>query len=117
MRALHAMFAMSLLAAGAAQATDRYTDARILEIETGVQQIHLFLEVLGGDAPPLGNGGTNLLPNRPYLMLANTAAEIAERKHMYAAALAAHAAGAIVRIRWDDAAVTPNRVEFFLVRN
>ena len=117
MRALCALFAMSMLAAGAAQATIRYTDARIIEIETSEEQIHLFLEVLGGDAPPLGNGGTNMVPDRPYLMLANSAAELENRKHMYAAALAAHSAGAVVRIRWDDASVTPNRVEYFLIRN
>jgi len=117
MRAVHAMFALGLLAAGTAQAVTRYTDARIVEIETGDEQIHLFLEVLGGDSPPLGNGGTNLTPNRPYLMLATSATEVTNRKHMLASALTAYSTGAVVRIRWEDATATPNRVEYFLIRN
>lgn len=109
-------FALGLLGVGTVHAVTRYTDARIIEIETSEQQIHLFLEVIGGDTPPSGNGGTNLPPDRPYVMLANTAEEIAVRKHLLAAALSAHATGAVVRIRWEDAGATPNRVEYFLVR-
>lgn len=109
--------AAGLLCFGSAHATIRYTDAQIIEIETSDTQIFLFLQVLSGDAPPLGNGGTNSLPNRPYLTLANTAAEVESRKHMLAAALTAQTTGAVVRIRWDDASVTPDRVEYMLVRN
>jgi hypothetical protein len=65
-----------LLCFGSANATIRYTEARIIEIETTDTQIFLFLEFLSDDAPPLGNGGSNSLPNRSYLTLANTAAEI-----------------------------------------
>jgi len=75
-------FALGLLGVGTVHAVTRYTDARIIEIETSEQQIHLFLEVIGGDTPPSGNGGTNLPPDRPYVMLANTAEELAVRKHL-----------------------------------
>lgn len=111
-----ALVGAGLLCFGSAQAAIRYTDAQIIEIESSEQQIHLFLNVLSGDAPPMGNGGTNSAPDRPYLMLANTSTEIEARKHMLATAMMAHASGARVRLRWDDASATPNRVEFLLIR-
>lgn len=112
-----ALIAVGMLCFGQAHATVRYTEARIIEIETSDQEIYLFLEILSGDAPPVGNGGTNSLPNRPYLFLATNATEIANRKHMLASALAAHSTGAVVRIRWDDASTPANRVEYLLTRN
>ena len=112
-----AILAAGLLCVGTANAAIRYTEARILEIETSDTQIYLFLELVSGDAPPLGNGGTNSLPNRHYLRLANTPDEINNRKHMLASALSAQTTGAVVRIRWDDASATPDRVEYLLVRN
>lgn len=111
-----AFIAAGLLCFGSAQAAVRYTDAQVIEIETGDLQIHLFLPLQDGDAPPMVNGSTNSTPNRPYLLLANTAIEIAVRKHMLAEAMMAHASGARVRIRWDDAGATPNRVEYLLIR-
>jgi hypothetical protein len=111
-----AFIAAGLLGAGGAQAAVKYTDAQIIEIETSDTAIYLFFQVVSGDAPPLGNGGTNSLPNRPYLRLANTAAEIESRRHMLASAIAAQTTGAVVRIRWDDASATPDRVEYMLVR-
>lgn len=117
MRLLKSAAVLALLFVGSAHATVRYTNARISEIETSEGEIYLFLEVLSGDAPPTGNAGTNLPPDRPYLMLATTATEILNRKHMVAAALTAHSTGATVRIRWDDAGATPNRVEYFLLQN
>ncbi|MBM0105758.1 hypothetical protein JM946_13535 [Steroidobacter sp. S1-65] len=108
--------AAGLLCFGSAHATIRYTEAQIIEIETGETQISLFLQVLSGDAPPLGNGGTNSPPNRHYLTLASTAIEVESRKHMLAAALMAQTTGAVVRFRWDDASATPDRVEYMLVR-
>ena len=106
-----------LLSFGNAQATVRYTDAQIIEIEVSDTQIFVFFQVISGDVPPLGNGGTNSLPNRPYLTLVGTAAEVASRKHMLATALAAKTSGATVRVRWDDTSATPDRVEYLLVRN
>jgi hypothetical protein len=114
---IHVIIAAGLLCAGSAQATIRYVEARIIEIETSDTQIYLFLQLLSGDAPPLGNGGTNSLPNRYYLKLADTSTEIAARKHMLASAITAQTTGATVRIRWDDASVTPDRVDYLLVRN
>ena len=111
------MIALGMLWIAEAHATVRYTDARIIEIETSDQEIYLFLQVLSGDAPPLGNAGTNSMPERPYLFLATNPTEIETRKHMLASALAAHTTQAVVRIRWDDASTPPNRVEYLLIRN
>lgn len=108
--------ALALLCFGSAHAAIRYTEARIIEIEASDTSIYVFLEVLSGDAPPLGNGGTNSLPNRPYLTLATNATEVGSRKQMLSAAFLAYSTDSVVRLRWDDASVTPDKVEYMLVR-
>lgn len=45
--------------AGIEGATERYTEARIDQIETSEGAIIVFLEFLSGDTPPLGNGLSN----------------------------------------------------------
>jgi hypothetical protein len=51
------IIAAGLLCVGSAQAAIRYTETQIIEIETSDTQIYLFLQLLGGDAPPLGMAG------------------------------------------------------------
>lgn len=114
---INAILAAGLLCTASAQATVRYTEAQIIEIETSDTQIYLFLELVSGDTPPLGNAGTNALPERRYLKLANSAAEIETRKHMLASAIAAQMTAAVVRLRWDDASATPDKIDYMLVRN
>jgi hypothetical protein len=41
---------------------------------------------------------------KPLLFLATSAADIANRRHMLATAIAAQASGALVRFHWEDAA-------------
>jgi hypothetical protein len=108
--ALTALFALP------ANAALRYTEAHISAIETHETTIYLFLDVVSGDAPPLGNAGTNEPGGRPYLLLANSATDILNRKHELAAALVALTQGSSVRIRWDDAGTYANQVEYMLVR-
>ena len=113
---LHALAALALFCFGSAHAAIRYTEARIVEIETSDTSIFMFLEVLSGDAPPVGNGGTNSLPNRPYLTLATNATDVGNRKQMLSAAFLAYSTDSVVRLRWDDASATPDKVEYMLVR-
>ena len=104
------------LLAGTANATERYTEAKITQIEPGDNQILLFLQVVSGDAPPNGNGASNEPFNKPYLFLANSASDIASRAHFLATALLAHSQQSVVRIRWEDAGVNANRVMVLLLR-
>jgi hypothetical protein len=96
--------------AGAASATERYTDARILEVESADDRITVFLTNVSGDNPPLGNGYTNLSPERPLLMIANSVADVSARRHLFAVALTAYTAGMVVRFRWEDAGANAGRV-------
>jgi hypothetical protein len=97
-------------------AYERYTEARITQIETSETAIFVFLQVVSGDAPPTGNGGSNEPAIKPYLVLANSVEDLAARKHYQAAALVAMTNGTVVRFRWDDAGPNANRVMVMLVR-
>jgi hypothetical protein len=110
------LIAISLLAglASPAFATDRYTEARIYQIETSDLGIYVFLQVVSGDAPPQGNGGSNEPLSKPYLILAASAQEIESRKTLIASAFVALTANTVVRLRWDD---TNSRITHFLVRS
>jgi hypothetical protein len=98
-----------------AQAVERYTDARITQLDMSDNTIVLFLEVISGEAVPIGNGGSNE-SNKPFLMLANSAADIESRKHFLAAALMAQTQGSIMRFRWEDAGTNANRIVVLLLR-
>src|SRR5688572_853834 len=98
-----------LLSSGPALAVERFTEARITQFETSESGIILFLQVVSGDAPPVGDGGSNEAV-KPYLLLANSLEDIAARRHYQAAALVAMTTGSVVRFRWDDAGVNANRV-------
>jgi hypothetical protein len=105
-----------LLSSGPVLAVERYTEARITQLETNDAGMYVFLQVVSGDAPPVGNGGSNESV-KPYLILANSAEDVAARKHYLAAALVAMTTGTVVRFRWDDAGVNANRVWVMLVRS
>ena len=107
---------MAFLAAATASAAERYTEARIIQVETSDNAILVFLEVISGDAPPLGNGLTNQPVSQHSLYVANSAADIANRKHLLASVLAAHTTGSQVRIRWEDSGVDANRIVALLAR-
>jgi hypothetical protein len=96
-----------------AHAAERYTEARITQVETGEIYVSLFLSVVSGDAPPVGNGGSNEPVTKPFLVLANSATDIANRKHMLSAALLAYAQGSVLRFRWED---TDSRIMVMLTR-
>jgi hypothetical protein len=98
-----------------AQAVERYTEARITQVDMSDNTIVLFLEVVSGEAVPVGNGGSNEF-NKPFLILAGTAADIEARKHFLAAALLAQTQGSIMRFRWEDAGVNANRIVVMLLR-
>lgn len=104
------------LMAGSANAAERYTEARIFQIETSELGTYLFLEAVSGDAPPSGNGGTNEPLSKPYLLLARTAQEQDARKPMLACALVGLTQGTTLRFRWDDAGTTPYLITHILVR-
>jgi len=96
--------------ASTASATERYTNARIVEVECADDRITVFLADVTGDSPPLGNGYTNLPPERPSLMVANSVADVSARRHLFATALAAYTTGAVVRFRWEDAGTNAGRM-------
>jgi hypothetical protein len=98
-----------------ASAAERYTEARIRGIEAYDLNTVVFLEYISGDGLPQGNGGSNGA-NQPFLLLANSPADIINRKHFLAAALLAQAQSASVRIRWEDAGENANRIIVLLVR-
>lgn len=106
---------MILLVSGIANAAERYTEARILQVETSDNSIIVFLDVVSGDTPPHGNGGSNE-SIKPYLLLANSPSDIANRNHVLATALMAHSAGSVVRFRWEDAGANAGRVVVMLLR-
>lgn len=106
--------AMSLEMAPA-KAVERYTEARITQIDMSDNTIVLFLEVVSGEAVPIGNGGSNE-SMKPFLMLASSAADIESRKHFLAAALMAQTQGSIMRFRWEDAGTNANRIVVLLLR-
>jgi len=100
---------------GQVLAIDRYTEARILQIETSELGIYVFLQPVSGDATPAGNGGSNEPLSKPYLILAD-ANNMAARKHMIASAHVALTTGTVVRFRWDDAGSLPNLITHLLLR-
>jgi hypothetical protein len=116
MKAINTLAAVLTLAAGTAGATERYTEARIIQIEASETAILVFLQLVSGDAPPLGNGLTNQPVNQHWLFLANSSSDIANRRHLLASALTAHALGSDVRIRWEDAGAEANRIVALLSR-
>jgi hypothetical protein len=95
-------------------AAERYTEARITQIEVSDETIVVFLAVASGDAPPMGNSGSNEPVSKPYLYLANSSTDIANRRHFLAAALTAQTLGTIARFRWED---TNSRVTVMLARD
>jgi hypothetical protein len=105
-----------LFAGGPTLAAERYTEARITQIETSESNVLLYLQVVAGDPPPTGNGGSNE-SIKPYLMLANSPTDIAERKHLVANAIVALTTGSTVRFRWDDSTPEPGYVVVMLVRS
>jgi hypothetical protein len=62
-------------------AAEQYTEAKIAQIEPGDASIYLFLDVVSGAPPPVGNSGSNESINKPYLALATTVADVASRQH------------------------------------
>jgi hypothetical protein len=103
-------------ASAATNATERYTDALITQVETSDSAVLVFLQPTSGDSPPLGNGLTNQPVSQHWLFLANSTTDIANRKHLFASALAAHATGKPVRIRWEDSGMNANRIVALLAR-
>ena len=103
-------------ASGTAFATERYTEARITQVDAGEASIVFFLQIVSGDATPTGNGGSNE-SIKPYLVLANTPETISSRKHLLTAGLVALTSGTVVRFRWDDAAPMPGWIIVMLVRS
>jgi hypothetical protein len=100
---------------GPAFATLRYTEARIVQIETSDLGIYVFLEYVSGDALPAGNGGTNEPLSKPYLILADSS-NLPSRDHMIASAMLALTSNTMVRFRWDDAGSTPSLISHLLLR-
>jgi hypothetical protein len=118
MRIAIALVITSLLSCGSAFAAERYTEARITQIEVSELNIMLFLSDISGDLPPSGNGGSNEpVVIKHSLFLANSAEDIAARKHILAAALVAQAQGTMVRFRWDDTGPSAYRFLVMLVRS
>lgn len=115
MRRLLYLAVLSALGVAPAQAVERYTEARITQLEVSDNSIILFLDVVSGEAVPIGNGGSNE-SNKPFLMLANSAADIESRKHILAAALLAQTQGSVMRFRWEDAGTNANRIVVLLLR-
>ena len=101
----------------AAHAVERYTEARIAQVETSDASIVVFLDSVTGDSPPIGNGGSNEAINKPHLFIANSATDIASRDHMLGSALLALSLGSMIRFRWEDAGANAGRVVVMLVRN
>jgi hypothetical protein len=106
--------AVAALGSAQALATERYTEARIKQTETSDTAIFVYLEVVSGDAPPTGNGGSNEPLTKPYLLLATSAQEFEARKHLLASTYVALTTGTTMRIRWDDA---NNRITHLLLRS
>jgi hypothetical protein len=117
MKYLRALTVLLVLTSGSAFATERYTEARITEVEANDTVVVVFLEVISGSAPPAGNGNTNDTIAKPYLLLTNSASDIANRKHLLSNALVALSAGSTVRFRWEDAGTNAGRVIAMLVRS
>jgi hypothetical protein len=103
-----------VLSSAPATSVERYTEARISQVETSDLAIFVFLDMVSGDAPPVGNGGSNEPLSKPYLFLAISAEEVEARQHLLASAFVALAAGTVVRFRWDDA---NNRITHMLLRS
>jgi hypothetical protein len=98
-------------------AVERYTDARISQVETSDNGIILFLQEVSGDAPLAENVGSNEALAKPYLILASTPADVAARQHLLANAFVAFTQGSLVRFRWEDAGSNAGRIMIMLVRN
>ena len=106
-----------ICACGPASATIRYTEARITQVETSDLGIYVFLQLVSGDAPPTGNGGTNEPLIKPYLLIANSVDDFTTRAHLTATALVALSLGTVVRFRWDDAGPDALLITHLLVRS
>jgi hypothetical protein len=106
----------AFLVAATASAAERYTEARIIQVETSDTAILVFLQVISGDTPPLGNGLTNQPGSQHWLYLAKSTEDIDKRKHLLASALAAQVTGSQVRIRWEDSGADLNRIVALLAR-
>jgi hypothetical protein len=111
------LIALLALACGTAAATERYTEARIFQIETSDASVVAFLEVVSGEAPPIGNGGSNESFSKPMLLLANSATDITARNHLLGSAFVAMTQGTVVRFRWEDAGTNAGRVIVMLIRS
>ena len=96
-----------------AMAADRYTEARVTQIETSDFGSYVYLQVVSGDAPRVGNGGSNEPVSKPYLILSASQQDSDARRPMIASAFVALNSGAVVRFRWDD---TNSRITHLLVR-
>lgn len=108
--------ALALMLFGTAHAMERYTEARITQVESSEAAVVLYLAVVSGHAPPIGNGGSNEPVSKPYLIVANSHTDLEGRKHMLATALLAYSQGAVVRFRWEDAGQNANRILVMLIR-
>ena len=106
-----------MLVCGTSFGTEHYTEARITQVDASDAGIVFFLQVVSGDTPPVGNGGSNEPVSKSFLALANTPETIASRKHLLSAAFVAMSAGTIVRFRWDDAGPYPGWILVMLVRS
>ncbi|HEU5134645.1 MAG TPA: hypothetical protein VFU13_05835 [Steroidobacteraceae bacterium] len=105
-----------MFACGPVSATIRYTEARITQIETSDLGIYVFMQVVSGDAPPTGDGGTNEAIAKSYLLIANSVDDFTARAHLLSSALVALTLGTVVRFRWDDAGPDAALITHLLVR-
>ena len=112
-----AMVLLLAFTCGTAFGTERYTEARITQVDAHETGITLFLQIVSGDATPTGNGGSNEPLEKPYLVLANSPETIAARRHLLSACLVALTLGTTVRFRWEDAASVPGWITVILVRS
>ena len=96
----------------ASGAVEHFTEAVITQVETSDLNILVFLQYVSGDALPQSDGGTNE-GQKPFLFVANSTADIPNRKHVFTAAIVAQTQRTQVRIRWDD---TNNRIVSMLLR-
>lgn len=109
-----AVAALLAFAAGPLFAADRYTEARVYQVEASELGMYVYLQVISGDAPPVGNGGSNEPVNKPYLILTSSPQDLEARKALVTSAFVALTTGSLVRFRWDD---TTNRITHLLVRS
>jgi hypothetical protein len=102
---------------GTAWTAERYTEARITQVESGDEQVVVFLQWQSGDSLPPGNGGSNEPGQKYFLYLAKSSTDIAIRRHFIASALAAMSNQSVARFRWEDTGTNAGRVMYMLVRS